>query len=120
MDVFISNYNKTVGDDAYQTNYQVKNDLMLENLKNYIEKNYSKKVFKSNKLKVTVEFHKNSNVLYFNAQDGSKLIDYIIQNVTVKDDSKNIYQNNNYFKNSELPPFKYHLNKYSGKEWMNE
>lgn len=121
MDVFLTNYQPTIKiDNAYQSIYEVKNVGMLEVVENYIIKNYSTRTYRTNKLKVVLTIDNKEKIYFFNSKDGIDFIDYLINNVEIKSSKTNKYQTNQYFIESELPPFKNHLKDYSGREWMNE
>lgn len=121
MDVFLTNYQPTIKiDNAYQSIYEVKNGEMLEVAEKYIVNNYSKKTYRTNKLEVNLTIDNKEEIYFFNADDGIRFIDFLINHLKVKNSTTNKYQTNQYFIESELPPFKNHLKDYSGKEWMNE
>lgn len=121
MDIFLSNYQPSIKiDDAYQSIYEVKNEKVLKEVEKYIIKNHTEKTYRTNKLKVTIIKNKNENDYFFNSESGIKFIDNLIDNVQVKNSKTNKYKTNQYFIESELPPFKNQLKLYSGKEWMNE
>lgn len=119
MDIVLAN-NRVKKDTNiyYQRSYEVKNSCIMQNIKDYIIRNHSQKLYRTNKLKITITEGKENKIYYFNAEDGIKFIDLLIKKVSVKADPKNQYSNDEYFKTSELPPFKNQLKSYLGKEWM--
>lgn len=121
MDVFLTNYQPNIKiDNAYQSIYEIEEGIMLEKVKKYVENQHSKHVYKTNKIKVTVIMDNNEKIYFFNADDGIKFINFLIANIKVQNSKTNKYTTNQYFIESELPPFKNHLKDYSGREWMNE
>lgn len=121
MNIFLSNYKPNIKiDNAFQSIYEVKNKEILKEVEEYIIENQSEKTYRTNKLKITITKNKNEKKYFFNSEDGSKFIDYLIDNIEVKNSTTNKYRTNQYFLESELPPFKNQLKVYSGKEWMNE
>ncbi|OJX33141.1 MAG: hypothetical protein BGO86_03870 [Chryseobacterium sp. 36-9] len=121
MDTFLTNDQPNIKiDNAYQSIYEVKNKKILEKVKDYVIENHSKNTYRTNKLKVAITVNRKEKNYFFNSKDGIKFIDFLIQEVSVKTDPKNQYSNDEYFKTSELPPFKNQLKAYSGREWMYE
>lgn len=121
MDIFLSNYKPNIKiDNAYQSIYEVKNEKILEEVEKYIIKNQSEKTYRTNKLKVTIIKNKKEEIFFFNSEKGINFIDYLIDNIKVKNSDTNKYKTNQYFIESELPPFRNQLKVYSGREWMNE
>ncbi len=121
MDIFLSNYKPSIKiDNAYQSIYEVKNEEILQEVEKYIIGNHSEKTYRTNKLQITITKNKNEKKYFFNSKDGAKFIDYLIDNIEVKNSTTNKHKTNQYFLESELPPFKNQLKMYSGKEWMNE
>lgn len=121
MDIFLSNYKPNIKiDNAYQSIYEVKNEKVLEEVEKYIIKNQSEKTYRTNKLKVTIIKNKKEEIFFFNSEKGINFIDYLIENIKVKNSETNKYKTNQYFIESELPPFRNQLKVYSGREWMNE
>ncbi|SHE73725.1 hypothetical protein [Chryseobacterium vrystaatense] len=121
MDIFLSNYKPNIKiDNAYQSIYEVKNEKVLEEVEKYIIKNQSEKTYRTNKLKVTIIKNKKAEIFFFNSEKGINFIDYLIENIKVKNSETNKYKTNQYFIESELPPFRNQLKVYSGREWMNE
>lgn len=121
MNIFLTNYQPKINiDNAYQSIYEVKNKEELTRVKKYILKNHSEKTYRTNKLKVVVIAGTDEKVYFFNSEDGIKFIDYLINNIVVENSRTNKHQTNQYFIESELPPFKNQLKAYSGREWMNE
>ncbi|WP_187478104.1 hypothetical protein [Amniculibacterium sp. G2-70] len=120
MDILITNKIKKDTNIYKQRSYAVTAEKMLDKIRDYVIENHSKKTFRTNKLKVVVFVDKKEEIYYFNAKDGIKFIDYLMKNIRIKDSKTYQYQTNQYFLESELPPFKNQLKIYSGKEWMNE
>lgn len=121
MDIFLSNYQPSIKiDNAFQSIYEVENENVLKKVEEYIIINHTEKTYRTNKLKVIIIKNKDEKKYFFNAGDGIRFIDYLIENIKVKNNEDNKYKNNQYFIESELPSFKNQLKSYSGKEWMNE
>lgn len=121
MDVYLTNYHPNIKiDNSYQSIYAAEDEKMLEKVKNYVVDNHSKHIYRTNKLKVILTTNNKEKIYFFNAADGIKFIDFLIIHVKVENSETNKYQTNQYFIESELPPFKNQLKDYSGREWMNE
>lgn len=121
MDIYLTNYQPNIKIDiANQSIYEVKNKKILEKVNNYVTENHSKKIYRTNKLKVAIVVDGKVKNYFFNSKDGINFIDFLIKDLSIKTDPKNQYSNDEYFKTSELPPFKNQLKEYCGKEWMSE
>lgn len=120
MDIILTNYEAPIESKPYQSIYEVKKGEMINKVVKYILANHSNKTYRTNKLKVIVTTKNKKSSYYFNAEDGVKLISFLISNVEVNNSKINKYKTNQYFLESELPPFKNQLEAYSGREWMNE
>lgn len=121
MDIFLSNYHPSIKiDNAYQSIYEVKNEKVLKEVEKYIITNHTEKTYRTNKLKVTIVKNNGEKKYFFSSESGMEFIDYLLDNIEVKNSTTTKYKTNQYILESELPPFKNQLKLYSGKEWMNE
>jgi len=118
MDILLTNITNLKKREIYQSVYEVEEKCMMQNVKTFVINHHSKETHKINKLKITIFTNKKEQVYFFNGKDGIDFIDFLINNTSVKTNSKNKYANDAYFKESELSSIKYQLKTYSGKEWM--